>query len=66
MGPAARAAAGALERLLAREDLRMTAATALVALDAAGPGLRTALRAEAREGEDWSRELAQALLDELD
>ena len=65
MGPTARPAAGALERQLGRADMRLSAASALVAIGAVGPGLRAALHAAAREGEDWSRELAEALLAEL-
>lgn len=72
MGPAARLAAAdarqaadALERLLGHPELRMSAAAALVSMDAVSPRLRTALRIEAREGEGWSRDLAESLLDEL-
>lgn len=65
MGPAARQAADALERLLGHPELRMSAAAALVSMDAVSPRLRTALRIEAREGEGWSRDLAESLLDEL-
>lgn len=65
---AARTAAPALEPLLQRPALCVPAAAALVAMGASSPDLRPALEGAARRGDpdDWHRELARALLAELD